>query len=377
MCYLIIASAKKNWTQAKEHCNSMALNVHLASVSTAFESVELNALTLNTDKISSCDQVWIGAYDSLVNGTFVWSDGTPFEYSIWQTGEPNLRHQCVSSSWNTSRSWKTTDCNTENCFICKSDTGLMPTTSTPTTSSPVYTTTTTLPQTTTTKTTGGAVTTTTTVPGPTPSSFAMLNLDLVIAIDASATMPIASFNEIVVFLKAVLLVPYTIGQGDPGTRVAIIDVPGNNGPLFPSNNLQSITNRAALMQALDNVSDYYDGSAGQLFIALLQEITRPDFLSAGYRTGITNHLLLYITGTSTFTDGNSAAAFGLAQAIRNHKTYGIIIIAYKAATINANVLQGIAGGADCVLQAATVDQLNQQGIPLIQSKTLAGQYCGM
>uniref|UniRef100_A0A914X133 Uncharacterized protein n=1 Tax=Plectus sambesii TaxID=2011161 RepID=A0A914X133_9BILA len=236
----------------------------------------------------------------------------------------------------------------------------------------------------TTATTGGVVTTPTTVPGqtttitgPSQSPYAVLNLDLVIAIDASATMPMANFDEVVTFLKSVLI-PYTIGQGNPGTRVSIIDVPGDNGFLVPSNTLQSIANRASLLQALDNANQFYDGSTGQQFVALLQEVIRPEFSRSGYRADITNHLLLYITGTSTFTDdtdGTTAAAF--AQTIRSHKTYGIIIIAYKAATVDVNALQTIAGGADCVLQATTIDQLNQQGIPLIQSKTLAGQYCGM
>uniref|UniRef100_A0A914WD40 VWFA domain-containing protein n=1 Tax=Plectus sambesii TaxID=2011161 RepID=A0A914WD40_9BILA len=218
---------------------------------------------------------------------------------------------------------------------------------------------------------------TTTNGGPSQSPYAVLNLDLVIAIDASATMPMANFNEVVTFLKTVLI-PYTIGQGYPGTRVSIIDVPGDNGFLVPSNTLQSIANRDDLLRALDNANEFYDGSTGQQFVALLQEVIRPEFTKAGYRADITNHLLLYITGTSTFTDdtdGTTAAAF--AQTIRSHKTYGIIIIAYKAATVDVNALQTIAGGADCVLQATTNDQLYQQGIPLIQSKTLAGQYCGM
>uniref|UniRef100_A0A914WR52 C-type lectin domain-containing protein n=1 Tax=Plectus sambesii TaxID=2011161 RepID=A0A914WR52_9BILA len=110
---------KKNWTEAKAFCNNIAPNAHLTSISTAFESVELNALTINTKDISSCDQIWIGAFDPQLNGQFVWSDGTPFEYSIWLTGEPNLQYQCVSSSWEKSRSWKTTDCSLENCFICE------------------------------------------------------------------------------------------------------------------------------------------------------------------------------------------------------------------------------------------------------------------
>uniref|UniRef100_A0A914XM23 VWFA domain-containing protein n=1 Tax=Plectus sambesii TaxID=2011161 RepID=A0A914XM23_9BILA len=241
-----------------------------------------------------------------------------------------------------------------------------------------------LPQTTTTATTGGPVTIITTVPGstttnsgPTPSPNTTLGLDLVIAIDASTTMPTANFNEVVAFLKTVPI-PYTIGQGNPGTRVAIINVPGDSGIVIPSVELQAIANKAGLLAALENDYEFYDGTPGQLFITLLQLITHPDFLSAGYRPDITNHLLLYITGTSIFTDDpNGTNATALAQAIRNNKQYGIIIIAYKAAAVDVNILQAIAGGTDCVLQATTVDQLNQLGIPLFQGKILDGQYCGM
>uniref|UniRef100_A0A914VWG1 Fibrinogen C-terminal domain-containing protein n=1 Tax=Plectus sambesii TaxID=2011161 RepID=A0A914VWG1_9BILA len=77
----------KNWIEAEAFCNNIALNVHLASINSEVESVELNALTFNTADSSSSDQVWIGASDSHVNGQFLWSDGRPFQYSKWQTGD--------------------------------------------------------------------------------------------------------------------------------------------------------------------------------------------------------------------------------------------------------------------------------------------------
>uniref|UniRef100_A0A914UL42 Uncharacterized protein n=1 Tax=Plectus sambesii TaxID=2011161 RepID=A0A914UL42_9BILA len=136
VCYLIIATTKKNWTEAQAFCNNILPNAHLTSISTAFESVELNAFTINTDNISSCDQMWIGASDFNVSGQFVWSDGTPFEYSIWQTGKPDLHYQCISSSWKRSRSWKTTNCSIENCFICEMSMGNLCSTSLPLTDTP-------------------------------------------------------------------------------------------------------------------------------------------------------------------------------------------------------------------------------------------------
>lgn len=37
----------------------------------------------------TCEELWIGLNDRGIEGTYVWADGSPFEFSAWGEGEPN------------------------------------------------------------------------------------------------------------------------------------------------------------------------------------------------------------------------------------------------------------------------------------------------
>ena len=39
--------------------------------------------------MGAADQVWIGFSDGASEGTWVWMDGTPTDYTVWGPGEPN------------------------------------------------------------------------------------------------------------------------------------------------------------------------------------------------------------------------------------------------------------------------------------------------
>jgi hypothetical protein len=50
--------------------------------------------------------LWLGATDTLVEGSFVWSSGEPFSYTAWATGQPSgeeeqdcLTHNAAASRW--------------------------------------------------------------------------------------------------------------------------------------------------------------------------------------------------------------------------------------------------------------------------------------
>ncbi len=83
--YLPIPS--QSWDSAE--ALAVSLGGHLVSVNSQAEQNFLTAtflpsLTANPDEI-----FWIGANDTAVEGTFVWSSGEPFTYSNWHPGEPN------------------------------------------------------------------------------------------------------------------------------------------------------------------------------------------------------------------------------------------------------------------------------------------------
>uniref|UniRef100_A0A914XAL8 Fibrinogen C-terminal domain-containing protein n=1 Tax=Plectus sambesii TaxID=2011161 RepID=A0A914XAL8_9BILA len=84
----------------------------------AFEVYSLNAYVTDTPSIAACDQMWIGGNDFQNNGQFTWIDGQQYIFNNWDTAQPDLNNQCISSQSRTTGKWKTEPCGTENCFIC-------------------------------------------------------------------------------------------------------------------------------------------------------------------------------------------------------------------------------------------------------------------
>ncbi|MQL25203.1 VWA domain-containing protein, partial [Escherichia coli] len=123
--------------------------------------------------------------------------------------------------------------------------------------------------------------------------------------------------------------------------------------------LNSLSSQAMLNSNLAQLSGGYTDfeDAGQILNYTLQIVSSPDFMAAnnGYRSGISNHVLIYLTTTTAFdTDPTPAAQTILAQ-----KQYGIITIGYGGATDN-NKLQTISGGSACSFTAPDFASLNNQ-----------------
>jgi hypothetical protein len=74
------------------------VSTHLASV-TSEEQQRVQHLAAGND------HVWIGLTDSAEEGSFVWSDDEPLEYSNWVPGQPSSRS--TKLRWQRSRTcWK-------------------------------------------------------------------------------------------------------------------------------------------------------------------------------------------------------------------------------------------------------------------------------
>ncbi|MCB9569952.1 MAG: CotH kinase family protein [Myxococcales bacterium] len=70
--------------------------------------------------IASADW-WIGLSDIQQEGTFVWSDGTPLDFTAWNEGEPNNsgNEDCVNLPKWSGGLWNDLKCSTVRPYICK------------------------------------------------------------------------------------------------------------------------------------------------------------------------------------------------------------------------------------------------------------------
>ncbi|EGT30496.1 hypothetical protein CAEBREN_17994 [Caenorhabditis brenneri] len=202
-----------------------------------------------------------------------------------------------------------------------------------------------------------------------------LQFDVVFLIDGSSTAQ-TSFDSFTKFIQT-FMVSFNVGLA--GARVGLVVVaPDLDDQAPPAAQLITITSQTILNSYLallkDNYADF--DHAGQVLTYNLQVVTSTDFMqaSAGYRSNINNHVLIYLTTTTNFyTDPTPSAQTILAQ-----KQYGIITIGYGAGFDNAK-LQSISGGAACSFTATDFAGLNNQIRTIqqliINANSNGGVYC--
>ena len=121
-----IPAIQFRWERAQEECSNN--NADLASVTSSEENRFINQLAGNAT-------IWIGGNDRETEGTFTWSDGSPWNITklkeFWAPGEPSntiqdtprtylyLDEDCVEQTESGSR-WYDAPCNWEYSFVCKS-----------------------------------------------------------------------------------------------------------------------------------------------------------------------------------------------------------------------------------------------------------------
>ena len=112
---------KKNWYEAQKHCE--AAGGDLTSVNDQQEKSDVVALI---ERAGLDEWVWIGGTDKVTEGEFVWSDGSSFNFTDWNTGEPNNHYDhetaenCLSiREKKYRRKWNDAPCHLEMPFVCK------------------------------------------------------------------------------------------------------------------------------------------------------------------------------------------------------------------------------------------------------------------
>uniref|UniRef100_A0A3B3V685 C-type lectin domain-containing protein n=1 Tax=Poecilia latipinna TaxID=48699 RepID=A0A3B3V685_9TELE len=83
-CYKYIATLM-TWADAEQHCLTQGAN--LVSIHSLEEDNFVKLLIRNFDPAEGFN--WIGLSDAEKDGTYFWSDGSRFNFKLWNAGEPN------------------------------------------------------------------------------------------------------------------------------------------------------------------------------------------------------------------------------------------------------------------------------------------------
>lgn len=110
----------RTWFDAEADC--VARGGHLASIHDGEDQYELytQAFPLSPDRWK--DYWWVGGNDQGEEGMFIWSDGTPFDYSFWLSDQPNDDggdEDCLDLSWWVQGTWNDVACEAKLQYICK------------------------------------------------------------------------------------------------------------------------------------------------------------------------------------------------------------------------------------------------------------------
>ncbi|XP_038667996.1 lectin-like isoform X2 [Scyliorhinus canicula] len=116
-CYTFV-SEEKDWLKAEAYCQNMVPGGHLASMhcKKQFDTIIKSVPKVNGNTIS----FWIGLVDIKEEGTYVWVDGSPTDYTKWQMYEPNNygNEDCVHIKGEPIPGWNDARCDLELPFVC-------------------------------------------------------------------------------------------------------------------------------------------------------------------------------------------------------------------------------------------------------------------
>ncbi|HRI64482.1 MAG TPA: CotH kinase family protein, partial [Polyangium sp.] len=102
------------WSAAENDCRIQG--GHLVSIHSL---QELQTLEMRASSLSMGD-FWMGFNDRMTEGSFVWTDGTPRDFELWNAGEPNdygAGEDCAEVY--TNGNWNDLDCAAALHYVCK------------------------------------------------------------------------------------------------------------------------------------------------------------------------------------------------------------------------------------------------------------------
>uniref|UniRef100_A0A182C6E5 C-type lectin n=1 Tax=Phalotris mertensi TaxID=1260334 RepID=A0A182C6E5_9SAUR len=98
-CYKAVKQ-RYTWTEAEISCQSLTPSSHLASIHSMEENDFIYHLMSKPVHYSEGQAYWIGAHDSFKEGTFVWTDGSRFDFNSFPSEQPDgLSGEHYLGSW--------------------------------------------------------------------------------------------------------------------------------------------------------------------------------------------------------------------------------------------------------------------------------------
>ncbi|XP_067686863.1 macrophage mannose receptor 1-like [Haliotis asinina] len=110
------SAQRKTWSEALVYCQGLG-----GSLVSIHSKDEENFLLTNLLRWYYNANFWVGLSDRSKENSFVWTDGTPFDYANWYLGEPNNsgdNEDCVEFNQVT-KQWNDNSCFVAKDFICE------------------------------------------------------------------------------------------------------------------------------------------------------------------------------------------------------------------------------------------------------------------
>ena len=115
-CFKFV-SIPQSWADSEQHC--LALGGNLASVHSPLEYQFMQALTKDTN--GHLPDTWLGGFDAVKEGLWMWSDGSRFSYTNWNTDEPNNAgggEDCLQMNAASEKLWFDVPCEWKFVSLC-------------------------------------------------------------------------------------------------------------------------------------------------------------------------------------------------------------------------------------------------------------------
>ncbi|XP_077351590.1 galactose-specific lectin nattectin-like [Festucalex cinctus] len=114
----IFQNEEFNFVLAETICNILGGN--LVSIHSDLENEVVRHLILAG--AGSFQLSWIGLYDRIEEGDFLWTDGSPFDFNDWASGRPrvNTNRGCTEINFQ-GEFWNDRPCGRQRSFVCAKD----------------------------------------------------------------------------------------------------------------------------------------------------------------------------------------------------------------------------------------------------------------